>query len=125
MTVIDSRGWLHYFTGGSLAEAFTPVTEQTDLLVPALVIYEVYRALKRDVSEAAATEAAGHLATLTVATLDTALATDAADLGLAHHLATADAIIYATAQAHGATLVTCDKHFAGLPGVDFIAPSGQ
>jgi predicted nucleic acid-binding protein len=37
-----------------------------------------------------------------------------------HKLATADAIIFATARARGATLLTCDAHFEGLPGVDFM-----
>jgi predicted nucleic acid-binding protein len=31
-------------------------------------------------------------------------------------LATADAIVYATAQKHGAELLTCDEHFKGLAG---------
>jgi predicted nucleic acid-binding protein len=34
-----------------------------------------------------------------------------------HKLATADAIVYATAQGHGAELLTCDAHFAMLPAV--------
>ena len=32
----------------------------------------------------------------------------------------ADAIIFATARARGAKLLTCDAHFDGLPGVDFV-----
>ena len=32
----------------------------------------------------------------------------------------ADAIIFATAQAHGAQLLTCDAHFDGLPGVMLV-----
>ena len=38
----------------------------------------------------------------------------------AHKLATADAVIFATAQQRGATLLTCDAHFQGLPGVTLI-----
>ncbi len=36
----------------------------------------------------------------------------------------ADTIIYATARAEGADLLTCDRHFDGLPGVRFIARTG-
>ena len=36
----------------------------------------------------------------------------------------ADAIIYATARAQGADLLTCDRHFEGLPGVRFFAKPG-
>ena len=32
----------------------------------------------------------------------------------------ADVIIFANARARGATLLTCDAHFEGLPGVDFM-----
>ncbi|HWZ48440.1 MAG TPA: PIN domain-containing protein [Herbaspirillum sp.] len=32
-------------------------------------------------------------------------------------MATADAIVYATARQQGADLLTCDAHFQGLPGV--------
>jgi len=31
-----------------------------------------------------------------------------------------DAIIYATAEAHQAALITSDAHFSGLPGVTLI-----
>ena len=42
-------------------------------------------------------------------------------LSLGHRLKLplADSIIYATAQAHGATLWTQDAHFDGLPGVRY------
>jgi predicted nucleic acid-binding protein len=49
-----------------------------------------------------------------------ALAIEAARLSLQHKLPTADAIIYATALMHGATLYTFDAHFKGLAGVEFL-----
>ncbi len=51
-----------------------------------------------------------------VVTLDENLAIEAADISLAHGLAMADAIVYATAVRHRATLVTADSDFEGLPG---------
>jgi predicted nucleic acid-binding protein len=48
------------------------------------------------------------------------LALLSAELGRAHKLATADSIIYATARAHGADLLTCDGHFENLPGVLYV-----
>ena len=51
-----------------------------------------------------------------VVPLDTTIALLAADLHREYKLATADAIVYATAQKHGAELLTCDEHFKGLPG---------
>jgi predicted nucleic acid-binding protein len=52
-----------------------------------------------------------------VVPLDTAIALLAADLHRQHELATADAIVYATARHLGADLLTCDAHFEGLPDV--------
>jgi predicted nucleic acid-binding protein len=43
----------------------------------------------------------------------------AAERSKAFKLATADAIIYATARQHLATLVTSDAHFADFPQVKF------
>lgn len=37
-----------------------------------------------------------------------------------HHLALADALIYATAKAHGIVLFARDNNFQGLPGVKMI-----
>lgn len=43
----------------------------------------------------------------------------ASDLARHHGLATADATILAHAQLAGVTLVTSDRHFAGLPDVEY------
>lgn len=55
-----------------------------------------------------------------VVPLDTAIALLAADLHREHQLATADAIVYATARHAGAELLTCDAHFENLPDVAFF-----
>ena len=52
--------------------------------------------------------------------LDTEIALAAAEACREHKLATADAIIFATARTQGATLLTCDAHFEGLLGVTLI-----
>ena len=56
--------------------------------------------------------------------LDTATALLTADLHRQHKLATADAIVYATAVQQRAELLTCDAHFEGLPGV-VLFPKSQ
>jgi predicted nucleic acid-binding protein len=55
-----------------------------------------------------------------VVPLDTEIALQAAEDCRTHSLATADAIILATARAGAATLITCDRHFEGIAGVQFI-----
>jgi predicted nucleic acid-binding protein len=45
----------------------------------------------------------------------------AADFSCEFKLAMADAIIYATARQHLATLASSDAHFEGLPGAFYVA----
>ena len=56
-----------------------------------------------------------------VVDLDLEIALIAAKLSIQHKLPMADSIIYATAQLHSATLWTQDRHFDGLPDVQFKA----
>ena len=51
---------------------------------------------------------------------DSLVAIAAADLSLEHGLATADAIILATARLQPCGLITADTDFRGLPGVTLI-----
>ncbi|NPV48586.1 MAG: type II toxin-antitoxin system VapC family toxin [Armatimonadetes bacterium] len=123
MIVIDSSAWLHYFLDDALADAFAVYAEGDEpILVPAVVIYEVYKTLRREVSQELADEAALHLSRLTVVPFDSDDALAAADTSLKHGLPFADSMIYSVAEAYEATLVTSDTHFAGLPGVEYIGP---
>ena len=79
-------------------------------------VYEVYKVIRRDLSEDRALDAVSALRRATIAPIDEALALEAADVSLARGLAMADALVYATAQRYGATLATADADFQGLPG---------
>jgi predicted nucleic acid-binding protein len=83
--------------------------------VSAVEIYEVYKVIRRDLSEERAIEAVSALRRGTIAPVDEPLALEAADLSLAHGLAMADSLVYATARRFKATLVTGDADFEGLP----------
>lgn len=85
------------------------------LLVSAIEIYEVYKVIRRDVSEERAVAAVAALRRATIAPVDESLALEAADLSLAHSLAMADSLVYETARRHGATLIMGDADFDGLP----------
>jgi predicted nucleic acid-binding protein len=88
--------------------------------VSAIEIYEVYKVIRRDLSEERALEAVAALRRATIAPVDESLALEAADLSLAHGLAMADSLVYATARRHGATLVTSDADFQGLPNAVIV-----
>lgn len=86
----------------------------------AIQIYEVYKVVRRDLSEERAIDAVAAMHRARVVPLDGSLAIEAADLALAHSLAMADAIVYATALRDRATLVTGDADFGGLPNAVLI-----
>jgi predicted nucleic acid-binding protein len=120
MNVVDSSGWIEYFTDGAGAAFFAPVIEKVDsLIVPAIVVNEVLRKTLRDAGEAAAQTVLTAMRQGTLVPLDETLAVSAARLGLTHKLPLADAIVLATARASSATLWTQDKDFEGLARVRY------
>lgn len=121
MRVVDSSGWIEYFTDGPNAEAYSPHVAADDVVTPTIVLYEVYKVLRREASEEHALRAAAHLQSTQVVDLDGALALEAAEVSIEHRLAMADAIVYATARRYNADLYTGDADLAGLHGVTYLA----
>jgi predicted nucleic acid-binding protein len=118
---VDSSAWIEYLADRPRAALFAPYVEGREpLLVSAIEIYEIYKVIRRDLSEERAVEAVSALRRATIAPVDESLALEAADVSLELGLAMADSIIYATARRHGATLVTADADFEGLPGAVLI-----
>jgi predicted nucleic acid-binding protein len=121
--VVDSSGWVEYLGSGPKADEFAKYLESpVTLLLPTIVVYEVYKKMLREQSRMLAEK---FLSTAfnfqeREIILDVSLAASAAKTSLRLNLPMADAIIYATAQAHQAELVTSDAHFSGLPGVTLI-----
>lgn len=121
MIVIDSVGWIEFFSGGLRADRYEDYLEDLSaILTPSIILYEVYKKIKRDRSEGDALMAAAQIGKTQVVPLDEALCVSAADISLEFALPLADSIVYATALANGATVVTSDDHFKGLPEVEFI-----
>lgn len=118
--VVDTSAWLEYLVGSPNAAVFAPAIEDEDhLVVPTMVMVEVFRWVARERGEADALQAIALLQQGRVVDLDAVLAVEAARVGLLHKLPLADSIIFATAQVHGAVLWTQDAHFAGLPDVQY------
>ncbi len=124
MNVVDSSGWIEYFTGGTLAKSYAPYVEKrSELLVPTIVLYEVYRLIRKHDSEEEAIKYTAQMSQSKIVELDDSLALLAADLSLEHHLAMADSIVYASALSHHAKLVTSDSDFKELPEVIYFQKS--
>ncbi len=116
--VVDTSAWVEWLAdtplGQSLAAQFP---DKSQWVVPTIVQLELSKWLVREVDEAAADQVIAFTQKCVVVPLDTVIALLAADMHREYKLATADAIVYATARRLGATVLTCDAHFAGLPGV--------
>jgi predicted nucleic acid-binding protein len=121
VVLVDSSGWLEYITGDDKAEAFGPYLQGGfHIILPTIVVYEVVKILLLRSREAEAdlflSEALRHQ----VVELTSTIALSAASSKVGHRLPKADALIYATARAYQAELITSDAHFSGLPGVTLI-----
>ena len=122
MRVVDTSAWIEWTSDTPVGRRLAPEIPAKDRwLVPTVVQYELVRWARRHFGEDAADKLLAHSMGCPVAPLDTRLATRAAECARAHALAMADAIIYATALDAGADLLTCDAHFADLPGVVYFA----
>lgn len=120
MNLVDSSGWIEFFTDESGAEFFAAsIDDPAALVVPTVCITEVCRFILREDSETAALHAAAAMRQGNVIELDASLALLAANLGLEYSLPLADSIVYATARLTGATVWTQDSDFEGLEGVRF------
>jgi predicted nucleic acid-binding protein len=122
MNVVDSSGWLEYFADGPNADFFAPAIERvSDLLVPTLSVYEVFKRVLQQRGEGDALQAVAVMIQGGVIDLDMDLALSAAKVSAELKLPMADSVMFATAQAHGATLWTQDADFEEIAGVQYIA----
>lgn len=125
MNVVDSSGWLEYFADGANADFFAPAIEAADkLLVPSLSLFEVFKRVLQQRTEADALRAIALMRQGRVVELSDTLAVGAARLSVDLKLPLADSIILHTARVHGATLWTQDAHFETVAGVAFVRKGG-
>lgn len=124
MNLVDSSGWLEYFTDGTNAKIFAPAIEDSDKLVVSVInLYEVYKKVMTERNENAAKEAAGILMRGRVLEVDASIAVRAARLSCEFKIPMADSLIYVTARMNNAIVWTQDYDFKDLEGVKFIKKS--
>ena len=123
--LIDSYGWIEYFSEGPLANKYAKHIESAtkkQFFTPTIVLYEVYKRIKKMKGEQNALIAHAHIiANTTTVPLTKKLSLEAAEISLSEGFGMADAIIKASANLTQSIIVTSDKHFKGIKGVVFIA----
>jgi predicted nucleic acid-binding protein len=126
MNVVDSSGWLEYFADGPNADFFAPAIENvSELVVPSISIYEVFKRVLQQRSEAEALQAVAIMTRGRVADLNVPLALSAAKISTELRLPMADSIILATTRAYKATLWTQDEHFESMDDVEYAQKPGD
>jgi predicted nucleic acid-binding protein len=122
MNVVDSSGWLEYFSDGHNANFFAKAIENTaELIVPSISLYEVFKRMLQQRSEGPALEAVAVMMQGEVIDLDSTLALSAAKISTELQIPMADSIMLATARMHEATLWTQDADFENVEGVKYIS----
>ena len=122
--LIDSHGWIEYFSGGKLALKYSKYIEaanSSEYITPAIVLYEVYKKIKSTKGEGMALRAVAYImAHTTIISIDKKISLNAAEISLKTKLPMADAMIKVIAEEKDANLITGDGHFKNFKDVVFI-----
>ncbi len=121
MILVDSFGWIEYLAGGQLAERYEEyLTNLAEVVTPTIVLYEVYRKLRRERKEGEALLVVAQIMKTRIVPLNEEIALLAAEVSLKHTLPVADAVVYATAMKEACSVVTSGPHLRGLEDVVYL-----
>ena len=121
MILLDSSCWIEIFSKGEHYAKFEIfLLNPAQLIVPTIILTEVFKKLLTDRTEKEALYIVGQMEQAIICDLTPDLALEAAKYGKQFKLPLADSIIYAIAKQYNATLYTLDKHFEGLPNVEYF-----
>ena len=120
MNVVDSSGWLEYFADEPNAGFFAKAVESaSNLVVPTLSLYEVFKRVLQQRGEGDALQAVAIMQQGRVMELTSTLALSAARISIDLGIPMADSVILATTRAWDATLWTQDADFENIRGVKY------
>ncbi|MCK5145207.1 type II toxin-antitoxin system VapC family toxin [bacterium] len=121
MNIVDSSGWLEFFSGGANANKFEePLSDVENLLVPSITIYEVFKVILREKNENSALKGIAAMKQGQVIDLSAEIAMSGAVISLYNKIPMADSIIWATAKKFDATVWTQDSDFKNMPKVKYF-----
>jgi len=121
MNLVDSSGWLEYFSDDKNSDFFAPAIENTaDLIVSTINLFEVFKKILQQRDETDALQAISLMQQGTVIDIDSTISLNAAKISYDLKLPMADSLILATAKMHDAVLWTQDSDLETIPSVKFI-----
>ena len=120
MNIVDSSGWLEYFASGPNAEFFSePIEEPSELLVPTISLYEVFKRVLQQRDESEALRAIAFMQSGEIIDLTSTIALHAAKISTELKIPMADSVMLATARESDAVLWTQDSDFEDLEDVRY------
>jgi len=124
LRIVDTCGWLEYIADTKNSKNFEQaILDTKNLIVPSIIIYEVFKKICLDYCEDTALEVIAELKQGKVIEINETISIYAAKLSLEKKLPMADALIYATGLLYKATIYTQDNHFENLSGVKYFTKS--
>jgi len=121
MNIIDSSGWLEYFSDGPNAIHYLPpLNDPSTLIVPVITIYEVFKVVLREFAENEALQSVAAMQKGKIIDLTANIAMNASNLSLQHNLPMAASIILATARVYDCVIWTQDSDFQHIEGVNYF-----
>lgn len=121
MNLVDSSGWLEYFTDGKNAKFFAPVIENSsELIVSVINLYEVYKKVSSEKDDESAIQVIALMQQPKVVEITSSISILAAKLSIKLKIPMADSLIYATAKAYNAIVWTQDSDFENLEGIKYF-----
>lgn len=120
MNIVDSSGWFEYFAGGPNTEFFSePIEEPSELLVPTISLYEVFKRVLQQRDESEALRAIAFMQSGEIIDLTSTIALHAAKISTELKIPMADSVMLATARESDAVLWTQDSDFEDLKDVRY------
>ena len=120
MRLLDSFAWIEYFMGSKRGINVRDYVDGDEpLYTPSVCLTEIKSRYLRDKKDPT-TRIQLIVDRSFILPLDKEIALLAADVKQKHGLHTVDAVVYATAQQRGLTLITGDQHFKGMPNIEMI-----
>ena len=107
MNLVDSSGWLEYFTNGKKADFFAAANEDTEhSIVSTINLYEVFKKILQQRDEYSALQAIALMQQGKVVDVDSSISLLSAKQSIDLKIPMADSIILTTAHVFSATLWT-------------------